>query len=270
MWDSIQESARYIRSKSEIKPELAIILGTGLGGLTDNIEIESEIHYRDIPHFPVSTVEGHAGSLILGTLAGKKVVAMKGRFHYYEGYSMREITLPIRVMIELGISTLMVSNASGGVNPEFEIGDIMMLTDHINLQPDNPLRGQNDDRLGPRFPDMSEPYDQKIIELTKRKAKELGITLRTGVYVSVPGPNFETPAEYKMMHIMGGDTVGMSTVPEVLVGRHAGIRCVGLSIITDLGVEGKIVPITHEEVQEVAAKSEKVLTRLVMAVIPEI
>lgn len=233
------------------KPTTAIILGTGLGKLADEIEVTQAIPYSEIPNFPVSTVEGHSGRLILGKLGGKDIMAMQGRFHYYEGYSMKEVTFPVRVMYELGIRTLFVSNAAGGTNPDFHIGTLMIITDHINFFPENPLRGKNLP-TGPRFPDMHEPYDLQLVALADRIAAEKGIEVAHGVYLGTQGPTFETPAEYRMFHRMGADAVGMSTVPEVIVARHCGIRVFGVSIITDLGVEGRIEEVSHEEVQKAA------------------
>lgn len=233
------------------KPTTAIILGTGLGKLADEIEITQAIPYSEIPNFPVSTVEGHSGKLILGKLGGKDIMAMQGRFHFYEGYSMKEVTFPMRVMYELGIRTLFVSNAAGGTNPDFHIGTLMIITDHINFFPENPLRGKNMP-TGPRFPDMHEPYDLQLVALADRIAEEKGIEVAHGVYLGTQGPTFETPAEYRMFHRMGADAVGMSTVPEVIVARHCGIRVFGVSIITDLGVEGHVEEVSHEEVQKAA------------------
>ena len=232
-------------------PETAIILGTGLGQLATEITDSYEFSYKDIPNFPVSTVEGHAGKLIFGKLGGKDIMAMEGRFHYYEGYSMKEVTFPIRVMYELGIKTLFVSNASGGMNPEFKIGDLMIITDHINLFPEHPLRGKNFP-TGPRFPDMHETYDHALIN---------------GVYVGVQGPTFETPAEYRMYHRMGGDAVGMSTVPEVIVAHHCGIRTFGISVITDLGLEDTPVEVSHEEVQVAANAAQPLMTEIMREMI---
>jgi purine-nucleoside phosphorylase len=255
MLAKIQETASFIRERMHTSPETAIILGTGLGSLVNEITDKHEIRYEDIPNFPISTVEGHSGKLIFGKLGNKDIMAMQGRFHYYEGYSMKEVTFPIRVMRELGIKTLLVSNAAGGMHPDFEIGDLMIITDHINFFPEHPLRGKNID-YGPRFPDMSEPYCRQFIAKAKDIAAEKGIRVVEGVYVGVSGPTFETPAEYKMYRIFGGDAVGMSTVPEVIVARHCGIRCFGLSVITDLGVHGKIVKVTHEEVQRAANQAQ--------------
>ena len=247
-------------------PETAIILGTGLGSLVNEITEKYEIPYDEIPNFPVSTVEGHSGKLIFGKLGDKEIMAMQGRFHYYEGYNMKEVTFPVRVMRELGIKTLFVSNASGGTNPAFEIGDLMIITDHINHFPEHPLRGKNIP-YGPRFPDMSEAYDKALIAKANEIAKEKGIKVQHGVYVGTQGPTFETPAEYKLFRIFGGDAVGMSTVPEVIVARHCGIKCFGISVVTDLGVEGKIVEITHEEVQEAADAAQPKMTTIMRELI---
>jgi purine-nucleoside phosphorylase len=263
MLNQIQETKAFLESKTNIKPFAGIVLGTGLGNLSTEIEIETAIPYSEIPHFPVSTVEGHSGQLVFGTLNNTPIVAMQGRFHYYEGYSLKECTFPIRVMKALGISNLFLSNASGGVNENFEIGDIMLITDHINLLPDNPLRGKNIDELGPRFPDMSEPYSEKLNNLVLDIAKQNNIKIQQGVYAVLSGPTFETPAEYKYMRIIGADTVGMSTVPEVIVARHMDLPCMAMSIITDLGVEGKIVEISHEEVQKVAKAAEPKMTLII-------
>lgn len=236
-------------------PETAIILGTGLGRLSEEIEKEVTIPYKDIPNFPVSTVEGHEGKLIFGKLGGKDIMAMEGRFHYYEGYSMKEVTFPIRIMRELGVKTLFVSNAAGGTNPSFRIGDLMIIIDHINFMPENPLHGPNIPP-GPRFPDMSEAYDTELIELADRIAAEQCIKVKHGVYLATQGPTYETPSEYRMFARFGADAVGMSTVPEVIVAHHCGMRCFGISIITDLGVNGKIVKVTHENVQKAANEAQ--------------
>lgn len=251
MYAKIQETAAWLKERISTKPETAIILGTGLGRLADEIEVIERIPYNEIPNMPVSTVEGHSGCLLVGTLGGKDIIAMQGRFHFYEGYSMKEVTFPVRVMYELGIKTLFVSNAAGGTNPDFEIGDLMIITDHINLFPEHPLRGKNMP-TGPRFPDMSEAYDHALIALANDIAKEKNIKVQHGVYVGTQGPTFETPAEYRMFRILGADAVGMSTVPEVIVAHHCGIRVFGMSVITDIGVEGKIVEVSHEEVQKAA------------------
>lgn len=234
-----------------MRPQTAIVLGTGLGRLAAEIEIVNEFPYEQIPNFPVSTVEGHSGKLIFGHLGGKDVMALQGRFHFYEGYDMKQVTFPVRVMHELGITNLFVSNASGGMNPDFEIGDLMLITDHINFMPEHPLHGPNFP-TGPRFPDMHEAHDHAYLDLARQIAKEKGIRTVEGVYLATQGPTFETPAEYKMYRIFGADAVGMSTVPEVIVARHCGMRVFGISIITDLGVEGKIVEVSHEEVQRAA------------------
>lgn len=262
MLKHIKETAAYIQSKISFKPEIGIILGTGLGGLVESIHIKHSISYEDIPNFGLSTVEGHTGKLIFGELSGKNVVVMQGRFHYYEGYTLPEVTFPVRVMKFLGIERLFVSNASGGMNPDFEVGDLMILNDHINFFASNPLIGKNIPELGPRFPDMSDVYDKQLIKTTKEIAAKNDIKIHEGVYVGLSGPTFETPAEYRMLRIWGADAVGMSTVPEVIVARHMSIPCFAVSIITDLGVPGKIEKITHEEVQRVAAIAEKKMTFL--------
>ena len=242
------------------------MLGTGLGQLASEITDTYEFPYSEIPNFPVSTVEGHSGKLIFGKLGGKDIVAMQGRFHYYEGYSMKEVTFPVRVMYELGIKTLFVSNAAGGMNPEFLIGDIMVITDHINLFPEHPLRGKNFP-TGPRFPDMHQAYDPQLIALADEISAEKGIRLMHGVYVGVQGPTFETPAEYRMYRILGGDTIGMSTVPEVIVANHCGIRVFGISIVTDLGGFDVPVQVSHEEVQIAANKAQPLMTEIMREII---
>jgi len=259
MLEEIKETAEFLKSKGINDPEAGIVLGTGLGGLTSKINIATEIDYHDIPGFPVSTVEGHAGKLIYGYFGGKKIVAMKGRFHFYEGYNTSQIAFPIRVMKYLGIKWLFLSNAAGGVNPEFRIGDIMIIRDHINLLP-NPLIGKNDDRIGTRFPDMSEAYDRTLIERAALIAEKNNIRICKGVYLGTSGPTFETPAEYKYFRTIGADSAGMSTVTEVIVARHIGLPCFAVSIITDLGVEGKIEYTTHEIVQREAEKAESRMT----------
>jgi purine-nucleoside phosphorylase len=259
----VQETAAFIKAKIKDIPEVGIILGTGLGGLINDIKEQVAIPYKSIPNFPVSTVEGHVGQLIFGKLGGRNIVAMQGRFHYYEGYSMQEVTFPIRVMKLLGIELLVLSNASGGLNANFRIGDLMIITDHINLMPSNPLIGKNDDKLGPRFPDMSEAYDKKIIAKALEIVSKHNISHQTGVYAGVSGPTFETPAEYNYIRIIGADAVGMSTVPEVIVARHMGLPCFAVSVISDLGVEGKIVEITHKEVIDAASIAEPRMTLLI-------
>lgn len=266
MLQRIEETAAYLRSKMTTQPETAIILGTGLGSLVHEITEKYEIPYAEIPNFPVSTVEGHSGKLIFGKLGNKDIVAMQGRFHFYEGYNMKEVTFPVRVMRELGIKTLFVSNAAGGTNPAFEIGDLMIISDHINQFPEHPLRGKNIE-YGPRFPDMSEAYSKELIAKAENIAKELGIKLQKGVYLGTQGPTFETPAEYKLFHIMGADAVGMSTVPEVIVANHCGIKVFGVSVITDLGVEGKIIEVSHEEVQKAADEAQPRMTAIMRELI---
>ena len=266
MLQPIQETAAWIKQHTNVHPTTAIVLGTGLGRLAAEIEVIDSFPYADIPHFPVSTVEGHSGRLIFGRLGGKEVMALEGRFHFYEGYNMKEVTFPVRVMHELGIQTLFVSNAAGGMNPDFEIGDLMLIKDHINFMPEHPLHGPNFP-TGPRFPDMHETYDRQLIALAERIAEEKGIRLVHGVYVGVQGPTFETPAEYKMYHRFGGDAVGMSTVPEVIVAHHCGIRTFGISIITDLGLEDTPVEVSHEEVQIAANKAQPLMTEIMREMI---
>ena len=251
MLKAIQQTADWISQHTTMRPHTAIVLGTGLGRLSEEIEVVDAFPYNEIPNFPVSTVEGHSGRLIFGRLGGKDVMALQGRFHFYEGYDMKQVTFPVRVMHELGIRNLFVSNAAGGMNPAFEIGDLMLITDHINFMPEHPLHGPNFP-TGPRFPDMHEAYDHAFLDLARQIAREKGIRTVEGVYLATQGPTYETPAEYKMYRIFGADAVGMSTVPEVIVARHCGIRVFGISIITDLGVEGKIVEVSHEEVQRAA------------------
>ena len=266
MYAKIQETASWLKARMTTNPTTAIVLGTGLGQLASEITDTLEFPYAEIPNFPVSTVEGHTGKLIFGKLGGVDIMAMQGRFHYYEGYSMKEVTFPIRVMYELGIKTLFVSNAAGGMNPAFKIGDLMVITDHINMFPEHPLRGKNFP-TGPRFPDMHEAYDTKLIRLASQIAKEKGIRLVYGVYTGVQGPTFETPAEYRMYRTLGGDTVGMSTVPEVIVANHCGIRVFGVSIVTDLGGFDVPVEVSHEEVQEAANKAQPIMTELMREMI---
>ena len=264
MLNKINETADFLRTRVNGEmPATAIILGTGLGSLVDYIDDKQYIPYKEIPNFPVSTVEGHSGNLIFGTLGGKRGIAMQGRFHYYEGYDMKQVTFPVRVFRALGVDTLFVSNAAGGMNKEFKVGDVMVITDHINLFPENPLRGKNYNDLGPRFPAMTEAYDHKLVEEADRIGAERGIRLMHGVYVGTPGPTFETPAEYEYFRVIGGDAVGMSTVPEVIVARHGGMRVFGISVITDLGGKDiKEVP-THEEVQLAAEKAQPNVVALI-------
>ncbi|MFN5711732.1 MAG: purine-nucleoside phosphorylase [Bacteroidota bacterium] len=270
MLEQIKETADFIRNKTNFNPQIGIILGTGLGGLVKEIETKYVIPYEEIPNFPLSTVEGHSGKLIFGMLGGKNVVAMQGRFHYYEGYDMKQVTFPVRVMRFLGIERLFVSNASGGVNPDFEIGDLMILNDHVNLFPTNPLIGKNYPELGPRFPDMSEPYDLQMIKMAKDIADNHKIRVQVGSYAGVSGPCLETPAEYRYIRNIGADAVGMSTVPEVIVGRHMGIPCFAISIITDMGVDGRIVKVTHEDVQRVAEIAEPKMSLIMKELISQI
>ena len=255
MYEKIRETSAWLKERIPNEPKTAIILGTGLGHLVDRIEKLKCIPYKEIPNFPVSTVEGHAGQLIFGRLGGQDVMAMDGRFHYYEGYTMQQVTFPVRVMYELGVRTLFVSNAAGGTNPYFSIGDIMVITDHINFLPENPLHGPNVP-TGPRFPDMSDVYSPELIAEADRVAEEYGIKLQHGVYLSTQGPTFETPAEYRMFARLGADAVGMSTVPEVIVAHHCGMRCFGASVITDLGGTPVPVKVSHEEVQRAAQKAQ--------------
>ena len=270
MLEKIKATSNYILERTKFNTEIAIILGTGLGGLVKEIDVEHSIPYSEIPNFPVSTVEGHKGQLIFGQLGGKNVIAMQGRFHYYEGYSMQEVTFPVRVMKYLGIKTLFVSNASGGLNPTYKVGDLMMINDHINMFGNNPLLGKNVNELGPRFPDMSQPYNMHLRNLALKIAMQNSIELKEGVYVGVPGPTFETPAEYKMFRIIGGDAIGMSTVPEVIVARHMNISVFGISIITDSGVPGHIVEISHEEVQAIAMQAEPKMSLIIRELVASI
>lgn len=270
MLESIRTTAGYIRKVVEKMPEIGIILGTGLGDLANQIEIVKELDYSEIPNFPISTVDGHSGKLIFGNLGGKYVVAMKGRFHYYEGYDMKQVTFPVRVMKELGVKTLIVSNAAGGMNKEFEVGDVMIITDHINLFPENPLRGKNYEELGTRFPAMTEAYSHRLIKLADAIGEENSMRLMHGVYVGTPGPTFETPAEYEYFRIIGGDAVGMSTVPEVIVANHAGMEVFGVSVITDLGGKDVTQVPTHEEVQQAAVKAQPTVVKLVTTVVEKL
>jgi purine-nucleoside phosphorylase len=261
--DRVAAATDIVRARTRVPPEVAIVLGTGLGGLAREIELEAEIPYGDIAGFPLSTVETHAGKLLAGRLAGRPIVAMQGRFHRYEGYDLQQVTFPVRVLHALGARTLVVSNACGGMNPLWGPGDLVLLSDHINLLGDNPLIGPNDDRLGPRFPDMSAPYDAELRALALAAALELGIVLREGVYVAVPGPNLETRAEYRMLRSMGADVVGMSTVPEVIVAVHQGMRVVGVSIITDQCLPDALEPADLGRIIATAARAEPQLTRLI-------
>lgn len=268
MIEKIKETAAYLSKKTNFNPVAGIILGSGLGGLVNAIDIKHQFDYSEIPNFPVSTVEGHDGKLIFGLLGGKQVVAMKGRFHYYEGYPLQQVTFPVRVMKLLGVQTLFVSNAAGGLNPSFEVGDLMIIRDHINFFPDNPLRGKNIEEMGTRFPEMSQVYSTKLIGRAKEISRQNKIRFQTGVYIGSPGPTLETPAEYNMFRLLGADATGMSTVPEVIVARHAGMECFGVSVITNLAKPAETdKPTTHEEVQNVAQTAERNLTLIVAELI---
>ena len=264
LFDRIQDAAGVVHRRTRLRPDVAIVLGTGLGGLASEIEVEATIPYEEIPGFPLSTVESHAGRLLLGRLGQRPVVAMQGRFHRYEGYDLAAVTFPVRVMQALGARVLFVSNACGGMNPLWSPGDLVLLSDHINLLGDNPLIGANDERLGPRFPDMSAPYDPELRALARATAVDLGITLREGVYVAVPGPNLETRSEYRMLRMMGADVVGMSTVPEVIVAVHAGMRTLGISIITDQCLPDALEPADIGRIIATAGRAEPSLTRLIV------
>ncbi|GEP50474.1 purine nucleoside phosphorylase [Flavobacterium noncentrifugens] len=267
MWEKVQQTVAYIKQKTNFTPEYGVILGSGLGSFTEDIKIEFTLPYSEIPNFPISTVEGHKGALVFGTIGDKKVVAMQGRFHYYEGYDMKEVTFPVRVMKYIGVQKLIVSNASGGVNPHYKVGSIVIIKDHINMMPEHPLRGKNDERFGPRFVNMSEPYSRKMISKAKEIAYELEINVQDGVYFGLQGPTFETLSEYKMVKTMGGDCVGMSTVPEVIVARHMELETFGISVITDMGDEESIDTITHAEVLEAAKKAEPLVRNLIVELI---
>ena len=266
--ENIKEASAYIQSKIDgFKPKYGIVLGTGLGALIEEIDVQYTIPYEGIPHFPVSTVETHSGKLILGTLKGKSVVVMQGRFHYYEGYSMQQVAFPIRVMKLLGIEKLFVSNASGGLNPNYKVADLMIIKDHINLQPSNPLVGANIDELGPRFPDMSEPYDLEMIRQAEEIALDNKINIHTGVYVSVPGPNLETRAEYRFLRLIGADNVGMSTIPEIIAARHMGLSCFAISVITDMGIPELLKEANIEQIIAAANKAQPHLTFIISELI---
>lgn len=270
IFQQLKETASYIQGQYDIAPVVGIVLGSGLGNFVGELKVEKEISYGDIPHFPVSTVEGHSGKLIFGELGGKKVVAMAGRFHFYEGYSPQHVTYPIRVMKMLGVKTLLLSNAAGGTNPNFGVGDLMIISDHVSFFTPNPLIGKNDEELGPRFPDMSEPYSTGLITKAKTIAERLQIPVHTGVYVAVTGPTFETRAEYKLIKSLGGDAVGMSTVPEVIIARHGGMEVFAISVITDLGIREEENVITHEEVLQAAKEAEPKLTSIFKHLVEEI
>lgn len=267
MWNLVQETVGFIKEKTNFTPEYGVILGSGLGSFTDDIQIEFTLPYGEIPNFPVSTVQGHKGALVFGTIGNKKVVAMQGRFHYYEGYSMLEVTFPVRVMKFLGVEKLIVSNASGGVNPIYKVGDIVIIKDHINMMPEHPLRGKNEDRFGPRFVNMSEPFSKNMIFKAKELAQKMNIEVKEGIYLGLQGPTFETLSEYRMVKKLGADCVGMSTVPEVIVARHMNMECFGLSIITDMGDEDNIETVSHDEVLEAAKKAEPKVRSLIKELI---
>ena len=267
MWKQVQESVNYIVDKTNFFPEYGVILGSGLGGFTNDMLVEYILPYSEIPNFPVATVEGHKGALVFGIIGDKKVVAMQGRFHYYEGYSMKEVTFPVRVMKALGIDKLIVSNASGGVNPNYKVGSIVFIKDHINFMPEHPLRGKNEERFGPRFVNMSEPYSRKMLLKAKEIASSLDIKIEDGVYLGLQGPTFETLSEYRMVKILGADCVGMSTVPEVIVASHMNLECFGISVITDMGNEESIDTISHQEVLEAAQKAEPQVRNIIKQLI---
>ncbi|MDD3005363.1 purine-nucleoside phosphorylase [Flavobacterium sp.] len=267
MWDKIHETVDYIKNKINFIPEYGVILGSGLGSFTEDIDIKFTIPYSEIPNFPVSTVQGHQGALVFGNIGAKKIVAMQGRFHYYEGYDMKQVTFPVRVMKYLGVDKLVVSNASGGVNSNYKVGSIVILKDIINMMPEHPLRGKNDDRLGPRFVNMSEPFSKKMIQKANTIANQAGIEVHEGVYLGLQGPTFETLSEYRMVSKLGGDCVGMSTVPEVIVARHMNVETFGISVITDMGNEESIETITHEEVLEAAQNAEPHVRKIIKELI---
>jgi len=267
MYETIKATAQYIQQKTDIEPEYGIILGTGLGALIDEVDIHQTVDYGDLPNFPVSTIASHQGRLVFGTLGGKQIVAMQGRFHYYEGYSMQELTFPVRVMKMLGIKGLFVSNACGSVNPEMKTGDMMILSDHLNLLPDNPLRGDNIDELGDRFPDMSEPYKKTWISEAVQIAENNNMKVHTGVYASIQGPNLETKAEYNWIRTIGADTIGMSTIPEVLVARQMHVPCFAISAITDEGFHEELEPVTLEGVIAAANDIEPRMTFIMKSLI---
>lgn len=263
MLQKIKSTANYISEKTQFSGKAAVILGSGLGNFANQIEKEFVLPYSEIPNFPVSTVEGHEGRLIVGRYRGQQILAMQGRFHFYEGYDMKQVTFPVRVMKYLGVEKLVVSNASGGVNPEYVVGDVVVITDHINMMPEHPLRGRNDERFGPRFVNMSEPYSKAMIEKAFELAEDLNLYLKTGIYLGLQGPTFETLAEYKMVKALGADCVGMSTVPEVIVARHMNMECFGVSVITDMGDEDNIDEVNHDEVLEAAKKAEPHVRNLI-------
>lgn len=263
MLEKIRQTTTYITQQTQYTPEVAIVLGSGLGGLVNEIDVVQSLDYSAIPNFPISTVKGHSGKLIFGKLGDKKVVVMQGRFHFYEGYTMQEVTFPIRVLKALGVKLLVLSNASGGMNPDYKVGDLVIIKDHINLMPTNPLIGKNYDELGPRFPEMSEPYDLELVKSAKSIGEEYNYRIHTGVYAGLSGPCFETPAEYRYLRTIGADIVGMSTVPEVIVARHAGVPCFAISVVTDLGGFDEAEKVSHEEVLRVATAAESKLSKIV-------
>ncbi len=267
LFDRVERAADVVRKRSTVQPDVGIILGTGLGGLADEIEGSASIPYQEIPGFPLSTVESHAGRLLVGRIGSRAVVAMQGRFHRYEGYDLADVTFPVRVLRALGVTTLIVSNACGGMNPLWAPGDLVLISDHINLLGDNPLVGLNDERLGPRFPDMSDPYDSELRALARAAALELGVILREGVYVAVPGPSLETRAEYRMLRTLGADVVGMSTVPEIIVAAHSGMRALGIAIITDQCLPDALEPADIGRIIATATKAEPALTRLIRSIV---
>ena len=267
MWEQVQKTVSFIKEKINFTPEYGVILGSGLGSFTEEMKVEYTLPYNEILNFPVSTVQGHKGALVFGTIGTKKVVAMQGRFHFYEGYSMKEVTFPVRVMKFLGVEKLIVSNASGGVNTKYKVGSIVMITDHINMTPEHPLRGKNDERFGPRFVNMSEPYSRKMIAKATELAQELNIEVHEGIYLGLQGPTFETLSEYRMVKILGADCVGMSTVPEVIVARHMDLETFGISVITDMGNEESIGTISHDEVLEAAKNAEPKVRNLIKELI---
>ncbi len=269
MWEKVHETVSFIQSMTHYQPDYGVILGSGLGDFRHDVEVEFTLPYGEIPNFPVSTVEGHQGALLFGTVGGKKVVVMQGRFHYYEGYSMEEVTFPIRVMKYMGVNKLIVSNASGGVNPDFKVGDVMLITDHINMMPEHPLRGKNDERFGPRFVNMSEPYSRKMLAKAKDIAQKNNIEIKEGIYLGLQGPTYETLAEYRMVKILGADCVGMSTVPEIIVARHMDMETFGVSVITDMGDAENIDEVNHEEVLKAAKSAEPHVRFLVKTLIAE-
>lgn len=269
MWELVQETVDYIKEKTNFTPEYGVILGSGLGSFTDDLNIEFTLPYATIPNFPVSTVQGHKGALVFGTIGDKKVVAMQGRFHFYEGYDMKQVTFPVRVMKYLGVEKLIVSNASGGVNSNYKVGAIIIINDHINMMPEHPLHGINEQRFGPRFVNMSEPYNRKMIVKAKEIAKTLNIEVQDGIYLGLQGPTFETLAEYKMVKNLGADCVGMSTVPEVIVARHMDMDCFGISVIADMGDEDNIKDVNHTEVLKAAEKAEPNVRNLIKELIKQ-